>query len=47
MSESEREEMYARVLANMTEINISTVTSGVPINTIFIITRYPLGVWKQ
>jgi len=29
MSESEREEMYARVLANMTEINISTVTSGV------------------
>tara|TARA_B100000809_G_scaffold160588_1_gene157982 strand:- start:425 stop:1285 length:861 start_codon:yes stop_codon:yes gene_type:complete len=29
MSETEREEMYSRVLANMTEINISTVSSGV------------------
>ena len=29
MSEEEREQMYQRVLTNMTEINISTVSSGV------------------
>ena len=29
LSDTEREEMYTRVLSNMTEINISTISSGV------------------